>query len=98
MHRIRCIYRLVDRVFGMQTLDKNVIFCYCLFDDPFLTLHGTNSFFHRYLGYNLRVGSCRLPTHSLDANRKFFRGSLHKMKSKFWLNSEFDSLGSLRLF
>ena len=36
MHRIRCIYRLVDRVFGMQTLDKNVIFCYCLFDDPFL--------------------------------------------------------------
>ena len=51
-----------------------------------LTLHCPNSFFHRCLGYKPRVSFRRLPTHSRGAHRKFFRGSLLKLKLKFWLN------------
>ena len=64
------------------------IYKYSHFEDnncDAITLHCPNYFFLMFLGQP-KVVSCRLPTHSREAHRKNFRGSLLKLKSKFWFN------------
>ena len=54
--------------------------------DTTLIIHCPNSFFSRFFFFIF--GSCRLPSHSpdADAHRNFFQASFFKLKSKFWLN------------